>query len=151
VDIGALVGSSLAYVGFTGGTGGLTTVADVQTWTYQANTLKKNEELQSQVAAGAASSLMAPDLLMLTFPVATDLPQPLPAMFTSPLADDRDPEGELAAAFVTAPPPLEIEWLSAAASEGNDSDDASDALFAQLEDQEEFLDLLGDELGEVLE
>jgi hypothetical protein len=35
VDIAAHLGGSLGYVGFTGGTGGLTTVADVQTWTYQ--------------------------------------------------------------------------------------------------------------------
>jgi hypothetical protein len=34
VNIPSIIGSSLAYVGFTGGTGGLTTVADVQTWTY---------------------------------------------------------------------------------------------------------------------
>src|SRR5262249_34417057 len=35
VNIAALVGSDVAYVGFGGGTGGLTTVADIQTWTYR--------------------------------------------------------------------------------------------------------------------
>jgi hypothetical protein len=35
VDIPSVIGTSLGYVGFSGGTGGLTTVADVQTWTYQ--------------------------------------------------------------------------------------------------------------------
>jgi hypothetical protein len=34
VNIPSVIGSSQAYVGFTGGTGGLTTVADVKTWTY---------------------------------------------------------------------------------------------------------------------
>jgi hypothetical protein len=34
VDLQSLIGSSTAYVGFTGGTGGLTVVSDVHTWTY---------------------------------------------------------------------------------------------------------------------
>jgi hypothetical protein len=34
VNIPALIGGNVAYAGFTGGTGGLTTVADVKTWTY---------------------------------------------------------------------------------------------------------------------
>jgi hypothetical protein len=35
VNIPSIVGSNLAYVGFGAGTGGLTTVADVQTWRHQ--------------------------------------------------------------------------------------------------------------------
>jgi hypothetical protein len=35
VDIPSIVGSNLAYVGFGGGTGGLTSVQDIQTWMYQ--------------------------------------------------------------------------------------------------------------------
>src|SRR5262249_36174046 len=35
VDIPSIVGGNLAYVGFGGGTGGLTSVQDIQTWTYQ--------------------------------------------------------------------------------------------------------------------
>src|SRR5205807_1518554 len=34
VNIPALVGGSTAYVGFTGGTGGLNAQQDVQTWTF---------------------------------------------------------------------------------------------------------------------
>src|SRR5271163_1565815 len=34
VNIPAIVGSTSAYVGFTGGTGGLTSVQDVQSWTF---------------------------------------------------------------------------------------------------------------------
>ena len=35
VDIRALLGGNVGNVGFTAGTGGNTTVADIQTWTYQ--------------------------------------------------------------------------------------------------------------------
>ena len=35
VDIASLVGSNVAYVGFTGGTGDLTAIQDIQTWTYE--------------------------------------------------------------------------------------------------------------------
>lgn len=35
IDIPSLVGSNSAFVGFTGGTGGQTTVQTVYTWTYQ--------------------------------------------------------------------------------------------------------------------
>jgi hypothetical protein len=34
VDIPSFIGGNVGYAGFTGGTGGLTTVADVLTWTY---------------------------------------------------------------------------------------------------------------------
>ena len=36
-NIPAAVGSSTAYVGFTGGTGGLTSIENVLTWTYATN------------------------------------------------------------------------------------------------------------------
>jgi hypothetical protein len=35
VDIVGAIGSDVAYAGFTAGTGGLTTIADVDTWSYQ--------------------------------------------------------------------------------------------------------------------
>jgi hypothetical protein len=37
IDIPSTVGGSTAYVGFTGGTGGLTAVLDVVSWTYSAS------------------------------------------------------------------------------------------------------------------
>jgi hypothetical protein len=49
VDIAGLIGGDVAYAGFTGGTGGLTTVADVLTWTYSFVEPKPG---QPQLAAG---------------------------------------------------------------------------------------------------
>jgi fibronectin type 3 domain-containing protein len=40
VNIPNLVGNPLAFVGFTGGTGGLTAVQDIQTWTYTPTTIR---------------------------------------------------------------------------------------------------------------
>jgi hypothetical protein len=40
VDIPTIVGGNVAYVGFTGGTGGLTAVQDIQTWTYTTQDAK---------------------------------------------------------------------------------------------------------------
>jgi hypothetical protein len=48
VNLATLIGGDVGYAGFTGGTGGLTTVADVQTWTYQF----KSPTGQAQLAAG---------------------------------------------------------------------------------------------------
>ena len=36
INIPATVGGDVAYIGFTGGTGGLTAIQDIQTWTYAA-------------------------------------------------------------------------------------------------------------------
>src|SRR5262245_32740877 len=52
VNIAALVGSDVGYVGFTAGTGGLSAVQDLLSWTYQA-TIPKHEN-QPQLAAGGA-------------------------------------------------------------------------------------------------
>jgi hypothetical protein len=54
VNIPALVGGDVGYAGFTGGTGGLTTVADVQTWTYQFTAP------QLQLAAGGPAADAGP-------------------------------------------------------------------------------------------
>jgi hypothetical protein len=53
VDIPSFVGGNVGYVGFSGGTGGLTTVADVQTWTYQFVEPKPG---QPQLAAGGPAT-----------------------------------------------------------------------------------------------
>jgi hypothetical protein len=53
VNIPALIGGDVAYAGFTGGTGGLTTIADVQTWTYQFVEPKPG---QPQLAAGGPAA-----------------------------------------------------------------------------------------------
>ncbi len=37
INIPSVIGSKTAYVGFTGSTGGLTSVQKVLTWTYTAN------------------------------------------------------------------------------------------------------------------
>ncbi len=50
VNIAALVGSDVGYVGFTGGTGGLTAVQDLLSWTFQ--TTIPNRVPQPQLAAG---------------------------------------------------------------------------------------------------
>jgi hypothetical protein len=59
VNIAALVGGDVGYAGFTGGTGGLTTVADVQTWTYQ---FTEPGPSQPQLAAGGPATGGAPAL-----------------------------------------------------------------------------------------
>jgi hypothetical protein len=60
VNTPALIGGNVAYAGFTGGTGGLTTVADVQTWTYQFTQPRPG---QPQLAAdGPAANAEAPAL-----------------------------------------------------------------------------------------
>jgi hypothetical protein len=53
VDIAPLIGGDVAYAGFTGGTGGLTTVADVLTWTYSFVEPKPG---QPQLAAGGQAA-----------------------------------------------------------------------------------------------
>ncbi len=57
VDIPALLGSNVGYVGFTGGTGGLTTVADVQTWTYKSKSRMKGGSSPLDDHAPAATGL----------------------------------------------------------------------------------------------
>ena len=53
VNIPALVGSDVAYVGFTGGTGGLTAVQDILAWTFQTSLPRQRTgNLQPQLAAG---------------------------------------------------------------------------------------------------
>jgi hypothetical protein len=59
VNVGALVGGAVGYAGFTGGTGGLTTVADVRTWTYQ---FTQPGPSQPQLAAGGSAAGAAPAL-----------------------------------------------------------------------------------------
>jgi hypothetical protein len=53
VDIGAVLGSNVGYAGFGAGTGGLTTIADVLSWTYQFTTPTK----ASQAAGHRADPL----------------------------------------------------------------------------------------------
>jgi hypothetical protein len=54
VNIAGLVGSDVGYVGFTGATGGLSVVTDIQSWTYQA-TIPKHDN-QPQLAAGGPAA-----------------------------------------------------------------------------------------------
>src|SRR5262249_36027327 len=72
VNIAALVGSDVGYAGFTGGTGGLSAVQDILSWTFQT-TIPKHD-LQPQLAAGGAAT--AADVPALTAaelaPVAAD-------------------------------------------------------------------------------
>jgi hypothetical protein len=64
VNIPALVGGNVGYAGFSGGTGGLTTVADVQTWTYQFTSAASQPQLAAggPAAVGAVSALTAAEL-----------------------------------------------------------------------------------------
>jgi hypothetical protein len=54
VNIPGLLGSDVGYMGFTGGTGGLTAIQDVQSWTVQT-TLAKHDSNPQQAADGAAT------------------------------------------------------------------------------------------------
>jgi hypothetical protein len=63
VNIAALVGGNVGYAGFTGGTGGLTTVADVQTWTYQFTSAATTEAAaggSGPFSVGQAAALLLP-------------------------------------------------------------------------------------------
>jgi hypothetical protein len=64
VNIAALIGGDVGYAGFTGGTGGLTTVADVQTWTYTFTSPTGQAQLAAGGPApgGAAPTLTAAEL-----------------------------------------------------------------------------------------
>jgi hypothetical protein len=55
VNIPVLVGSDVAYVGFTGGTGGLTTVADILSWTLQT-TLPARPPTTSLTSSGTTTA-----------------------------------------------------------------------------------------------
>jgi hypothetical protein len=54
VNIAALVGSDVGYVGFTGGTGGLSVVTDISSWTYQ-DTIPKHDTQPQLTAEGPAA------------------------------------------------------------------------------------------------
>src|SRR5262249_60616052 len=57
VDILAHVGGNVAYVGFTGGTGGQTATQDILTWTYQFTPPKPPEGGgEPQLAAGGPAA-----------------------------------------------------------------------------------------------
>jgi hypothetical protein len=64
VNIAGLVGGDVGYAGFSGGTGGLTTVADVQTWTYQFTSPTAQPQLAvgDPAPGGAAPALTAAEL-----------------------------------------------------------------------------------------
>jgi hypothetical protein len=78
VNIGALVGSNVGYVGFTGGTGGLTTVADVQSWRYQFMEpgVGRPPLGVGGPVAGNAAPLTASELTSMLAPGISQLPMP---------------------------------------------------------------------------
>src|SRR5262249_45141540 len=64
VNIPALIGSDVAYVGFTGGTGGLTTVTDILSWTLQTTLPGRPPQLAADgpAAGGEAPALTVTEL-----------------------------------------------------------------------------------------
>jgi hypothetical protein len=173
VDIPSFIGGNVGYAGFTAGTGGLTTVADVQTWTYSFVEPKPGGP---RVAAGRPTGGTAPRLTSAELtPVAQEAvaPQAASGLSTAQVrqlnamqyqigalggAVPGSPAAEppavspvpsalrTPAAFsgVQGPPARETEWLRTAVLTGADhANDGRDAFFAQLGDREGLLDPLG--------
>jgi hypothetical protein len=155
VNIPALVGGNVAYVGFTSGNGFLTELADVQTWTYQFQSPTGDEGNQLQRpgrdgARGAAlvvplSPGLARDMFFMRMfqqagilgQLATSLPSPAPGP-------------TLAAATAPSAAAMATEWLRAVdsyKSQGDGSGDGADALFATLSGRQAFLDVLKADLA----
>jgi hypothetical protein len=134
VNIPALVGSDVAYVGFTGGTGGLTTVADVQSWTFQ--TLLPARALQTTVS-GTTTTDSTSALASAEF---TPITQEAAALWTFPTASGAGylvpAEDQTAVSSPTVPP-----------SPAGDSDAAHNVFFAKRKDREDSQDLLGRDRG----
>jgi hypothetical protein len=61
VNIAAIVGSNVAYVGFGGGSGGLTAVQDILSWTY--TTLDPGQPGGTSLVAGAPAAGAAPAVM----------------------------------------------------------------------------------------
>jgi hypothetical protein len=131
VNIPSLVGSNVAYAGFTGGTGGLTTVIDVQSWTMKSTLPRRG--------ASGSSTTAAPESAPLATSTASGSTTSASAMLVTKGsskdgADAADPSG------------MGEDWLDAvaAATTGdNESDSAGDELFAQLADEGDLLHVLG--------
>jgi Bacterial lectin/Fibronectin type III domain len=66
VNIDVLLGGNVGYAGFTGGTGGLTTTADVQTWTYQFTEPTTSNSSTTPVAPTSSTSSTALAAVTLT-------------------------------------------------------------------------------------
>jgi hypothetical protein len=121
VDIASLVGSNVAYVGFTGGTGDLTAIQDIQTWTY---------EVRSGGGAATASRGAAAAVLPSTIPAL-----PLTDAWSSATASVG--EGDLNAARVDQlfmGGPQEEESLGLVASKRTWVSGADDTWLAVLAD-----------------
>jgi hypothetical protein len=71
LDIATLIGGNVGYAGFTGGTGGLTTIADVLTWTYQFTEPKPG---QPRLAAGGPAVDTGAPALTAAIPAALVAP-----------------------------------------------------------------------------
>src|SRR5262249_8797415 len=56
VNIAGLVGSDVGYMGFTGGTGGLTAVQDIFSWTIQTTLPPRGAPPELQLAAGGPAA-----------------------------------------------------------------------------------------------
>src|SRR5262249_23956296 len=84
VNIPALLGSDVCYAGFTSGTGGLTTVADVQKWTYSFTEPKPGPGSSRNTAPQSASSLAPATTSGSTSPSDTALAATLAASASDP-------------------------------------------------------------------
>jgi hypothetical protein len=105
VDIPALVGSDVAYVGFTGGTGGLSAVQDVSSWTFQTTITKHDvpsQQTASTAPAGAGVSATPSVAMSAATTVSTSNAQP--ALLTSPVVAAAPALRTKSPAIIISPP-----------------------------------------------
>jgi Bacterial lectin/Fibronectin type III domain len=141
VNIAALIGGNVGYAGFTGGTGGLTTVADVQTWTYQfISPVVGGAQLvvAHPVTATSTTTAQAGVLLPAPILVGAKSTSPLTAAPTQPQGASLNSAVQPTTTVETAvPAPSKIIHRSLALKTNHAStlDEGRDAVFALLAKQ----------------
>jgi hypothetical protein len=153
VNIPALVGGNLGYVGFTGGNGSLSEKGDIQTWTYQftSPTGDEGKQLQRPGQSGRAASGSADTAaLRLLQGAALQMEDGVLAAVFAPLANQSGGNRPAVSAPTSAGaalmslPDVKTAWLRAVEAlpaPRNVPDDSPDAAFATLEGRQELLDL----------
>jgi hypothetical protein len=143
VNIAGLVGSDVGYVGFTGGTGGLSAIQDLLSWTFQT-TIPKHD-INSQAGSGGPSA--GAQVLALT--AIAPAPAALSTIQTAPAALIAAPAaGGPGTAWPIDPSTLSDDWLNSVVVVRTGADGASaahDAIFTELGELDELLDLLGND------
>jgi hypothetical protein len=145
VNIPALVGGNLAYVGFTGGNGFLTEKGDIQTWTYQFTSPIGDEgeqlERPGRTFRSAAGSGITAEMRMLQGPALRLHDQAMDAFFAQ---FAKKPGGRSPEAASKSLPDVKTAWLRAIEelpAPNSVLDDSPDALFSTLGRRQELLNL----------